>query len=77
MEDERRVWNLFIGLILATDMRVHGAVLRLGEDIMSHDMTNGGFDHRSLLLKFVLKTGDISNVSRPSEIAAKWRAATC
>ena len=69
----KKVWTLFIKLILATDMARHfdlvkGATAALDENRFDFKEP----DLRLLGLQLLLKVADISNVARPFEIADKW-----
>lgn len=69
----RKVWTVFIRVILATDMAHHFTLLKRVQDRPE----NGKLDfsdpaQRLLGLKLLMKTADISNVSRGFEIADKW-----
>ena len=71
--DCKKMWNLFIKLILATDMAHHFELVKKAQaalDDNSWDLKNE--DHHLLALQLLLKVGDISNVSRPFELADKW-----
>jgi GAF domain-containing protein len=69
----RKVWNLFIRIILSTDMAHHFEMVKRSSaalDSGTFDMKNPEF--RLLGLQLIMKCGDISNVSRPFELADKW-----
>jgi len=71
--ETKRIWNLFIKLILATDMSKHFELVKSAQEALDQnkwDLNNP--EHHELALKLLLKVGDISNVSRPFEIADKW-----
>lgn len=74
ISDTNKMWTIIIKLILATDMAHHfNMVKKMGE------VLDGGIDwknneHRLLLMQMLLKVSDISNVSRPFEIAEIGRA---
>jgi len=71
--DSKLLWGLFIKLVLATDMAKHFEIVK---------KTNALFDegkfsitdpeHRVLSMQLLIKMADISNVSRPFNIADKW-----
>jgi hypothetical protein len=74
----KRMWNLFISLILATDMVRHFELVKEAQTLLDNglfDMTNA--KHRVMAMKLILKVADISNVSRPFEIADKWCDILC
>jgi hypothetical protein len=73
MQQSKKVWSLFIKIILSTDMAHHFELVKRAQaavDEGSFDMTNPDF--RLLGLQLIMKVGDISNVSRPFELADKW-----
>jgi hypothetical protein len=73
VQQSRKVWALFIRIILSTDMAHHFELVKKGQaelDQGSFDMENPEFRQFALLL--IMKIGDISNVSRPFELADKW-----
>jgi hypothetical protein len=72
------MWTWIIQLILMTDMARHfdyvkevGALLDGGGLDMSKQ------EHRMLILEGLLKVADISNVSRPFNLADKWCSVLC
>ena len=73
------MWILIIRLILATDMAKHFDILK---DI-NQRVDNGEFDlqknenDRYSFLEILIKCGDVSNVSRPFELANKWCDVLC
>lgn len=72
-DEVKKMWTLFIKLILATDMANHFELVKRSQKLLDDgewDMTNP--EHRLLSMQLVLKVGDISNVSRPFELADKW-----
>jgi GAF domain-containing protein len=76
--DYTNMWTLIIQLILVTDMAKHFAFLKDA----NAKMDNGGFDmsvpaDRLTIMQLVLKCGDVSNVSRPFELADKWCDVLC
>jgi GAF domain-containing protein len=71
--ENRKVWTLMIKLILATDMVYHFRLVREVTHLLDGpgvDMNDP--DQRLLMMQMLLKTADISNVSRPFKIADKW-----
>lgn len=72
-EQMRKVWNLMILLILATDMSQHfNMIKKLNDLIDANDFDLSVEENRELSLQLIMKTADISNVSRPFELANKW-----
>ena len=72
-DEVKKVWTLFIGLILATDMAKHFELVKRAQALLDEnawDLTND--DNRFLAMQLLLKVADISNVSRPFELADKW-----
>jgi hypothetical protein len=68
----KRMWNLWVSLILTTDMvrdfeLVKEAQILVDEPLL--DMSNQ--EHRIMAMKLILKVADISNVSWPFRIADK------
>jgi GAF domain-containing protein len=71
--ESRKVWTLMIKLILATDMAHHFRLVREVTSFLDGpglDMNDA--DQRLLMMQIMFKTADISNVSRPFDIADKW-----
>jgi 3',5'-cyclic-nucleotide phosphodiesterase len=69
----KKVWALFIKIILSTDMARHFDLVKRAQaavDEGSFDMSDDEF--RLLGLQLIMKVGDISNVSRPFELADRW-----
>jgi 3',5'-cyclic-nucleotide phosphodiesterase len=69
----KKVWTLFIKIILSTDMARHFELVKKAQaavDEESFDMANE--EYRLLGLQLIMKVGDISNVSRPFELADRW-----
>ncbi|EAY20657.1 3'5'-cyclic nucleotide phosphodiesterase family protein [Trichomonas vaginalis G3] len=74
----KQVWNLVINLILATDMAKHFTILQEFNTLIdgkTFSMENE--NHRHLLLQLIIKVGDLSNVSRPFDLANRWCAVLC
>jgi len=60
-----------IKCVLATDMAKHSEILTKFKDIIpTFDFNNK--EHKSILLMILIKTADISNESRPTEVADPW-----
>ena len=77
-EEYITIWNLIIQFILATDMARHFEIIKKFNDIYDGgDFTMQRSDHRIMLLQMVLKCGDISNVSRPFDLANRWCDVLC
>jgi 3',5'-cyclic-nucleotide phosphodiesterase len=69
----KKVWYLFIKIILSSDMARHFEPVKKAQaaaDAQDFDMTNDKF--RLLGLQLLIKVADISNVSRPFELADRW-----
>jgi hypothetical protein len=76
--DFKAMWTLIIRLILITDMAKHFEFLKTANAAMDKgplDMNNP--HQRLMLMQLVLKCGDVSNVSRPFELADKWCDVLC
>jgi hypothetical protein len=72
------MWSLFVDLILATDMAHHFKLVKQANELMDNkELSMDNSDHRLLVLQLILKTADISNVSRPFQIAEKWCDILC
>lgn len=76
--DYKRMWTLIIQLILWTDMAKHFDFLKAA----NAEMDNGPLDmekdeHRLMMMRAILKCADVSNVSRPFELADKWCDVLC
>ncbi|OHT02203.1 3'5'-cyclic nucleotide phosphodiesterase family protein [Tritrichomonas foetus] len=72
-EETKKMWNLFINLILATDMANHFALVKNCQGQLDEGKWNlEDPANRLLALQLLLKVADISNVSRPFELADKW-----
>lgn len=75
----KNMWILIIRLILATDMAKHFDIIK---DV-NQRVDNGEFDlqknenDRYSFLEILIKCGDVSNVSRPFELANKWCDVLC
>ena len=77
-DDYRKMWNLFIQLILATDMAKHFDLLKQFNALKDDEtFTMEKLEHRLLLMQLVLKCADVSNVSRPFDLADKWCDVLC
>jgi GAF domain-containing protein len=77
-DDYKAMWTMIITLILSTDMAKHFGFLkdvaaRLDEGPL--DMTVA--HDRLMAMDLILKCADISNVSRPFEMANKWCDVLC
>jgi len=71
--DQKRMWNWIIKLILATDMAHHFKMVK--ENSLALDENRFALktdECRLTAMQLILKVADISNVSRPFEIAEKW-----
>jgi hypothetical protein len=74
----KNMWTLIIQLILVTDMAKHFDFLKEANARMEakpFDMENAA--DRLMVMQLVLKCGDVSNVSRPFELADKWCDVLC
>ena len=76
--DQKIVWKFIISLIKATDMAFHFKLLKTANDIMDQGPINlSNASHRMMAMTMIIKIADISNVSRPFEIADKWCDVLC
>ena len=72
-EETRKIWNLFIKMILSTDMAHHFELVKKAQGLLDEDTFSWEEPEcRMLALQLILKVADISNVSRPFELADKW-----
>ncbi|OHT14644.1 3'5'-cyclic nucleotide phosphodiesterase family protein [Tritrichomonas foetus] len=72
-DELKKMWNLFIQLILATDMAHHFELVKNATTLMDENKWDESDPEvRLLSLRLILKVADISNVSRPFSIADKW-----
>jgi hypothetical protein len=76
-EQTKKMWNLFIQLILATDMAHHFELVKKSQGYVEQGWDWESDEHRLTAMQLVLKVADISNVSRPFEIADKWCDILC
>lgn len=77
-EDYKKMWNLIIQLILATDMARHFDLLKQFAALKDSNQFSLDIpENRILLMQLILKCGDISNVSRPFLLADKWCDVLC
>lgn len=71
--DLKKIWNWIIQMILATDMAHHFKLVKNANDIMDEGPINlANEKHRMMAMTILMKVSDISNVSRPFEIAEQW-----
>lgn len=75
----KKLWTLIIDLILITDMAKHFAIVKEVNALHDEGMwdPNNNPKHKLILMQLILKCGDISNVSRPFELADKWCDVLC
>jgi len=76
--DSKAIWQMIIELILLTDMSKHSDFIKSIESVIQtreFDMNNP--EQRRTLMGLLLKCADISNVTRPFDIAAKWCDILC
>lgn len=72
--DVKKIWNLIIALILATDIDHQSKLVDEANTLLSEgkfDFENDS-DHHLLALKLLINASNISNVSRPFEVAEEW-----
>ena len=77
--DAKAMWSTLIQLILATDMSKHFTIIQEFKALTDEgkfDPTNV-IEHRLLLMKMIIKAADISNVSRPFDLANRWCDVLC
>ena len=69
-DDSLAAYRILVELILATDMAKHG---NYTDDLRRH--LEAGSVPKSLALKMMMKTADLSNVCKPFDIAKHWASA--
>lgn len=72
LSDTNKMWTIIIKLILATDMAHHFNMVKKMGEVLDNGLDWNDNEHRLLVMQMLLKVSDISNVSRPFEIADKW-----
>ncbi|KAK8870492.1 hypothetical protein M9Y10_008375 [Tritrichomonas musculus] len=78
VEDRKKIWFWITQMILATDMAHHFKLVKNANDIMDQGPINlSNPKHRLMAMTMLMKVSDISNVSRPFEIADKWCDVLC
>ncbi|OHT10855.1 3'5'-cyclic nucleotide phosphodiesterase family protein [Tritrichomonas foetus] len=76
--DYKLMWSWMITLILATDMAHHFKLVKSAAELLDNKTFSlENADHRILSMQLLLKTADISNVSRPFPLADKWCDVLC
>ena len=76
LSDFKHIWNLIIKMILATDMSKHFTIMKEFNNVIeTFDFENK--EDRILLFEILIKVADLSNVSRPFDLADRWCAALC
>ena len=74
----KHIWTMIIQLILATDMAKHHSTLQAANEKLDKSPIDPNKEaDRMMVMELVLKCGDISNVSRPFELADKWCDVLC
>ena len=77
-QEYSQMWTIIIKMILATDMARHFDLLKRFNQLYDDgEFTMEDPEHRTLIMQLILKCGDISNVSRPFELADKWCDVLC
>ena len=72
-QDYKRMWQMLVRLILATDMAKHFEIIKTTNGQLDESKFNmDDPEDRLTAMCLLLKVADISNVSRPFEIADKW-----
>jgi hypothetical protein len=76
--DLKRLWFWIIKMILATDMAHHFKLVKATNDTLDAGPINlSNPVHRLMAMTMLMKVSDISNVSRPFEIADQWCDVLC
>lgn len=79
-EDKKlsKIWQMLFTLILGTDMFHHYTIIKSFNELLDKGPVDYSVDENRLkLMQILLKCGDISNVSRPFNIADKWCDVLC
>lgn len=77
-EEYKKIWSIIISLILSTDMAKHHSFLQEANKRMDEGpLDSNSPEDRYLMMELLLKCADISNVSRPFELANKWCDVLC
>ena len=72
-EQYREFRKLLVQTILATDMSNHFSIISIFESrIGTGRLSNENAEDKMLLMRVMMKCSDISNLSRPFDIAKKW-----
>ncbi|OHS97900.1 3'5'-cyclic nucleotide phosphodiesterase family protein [Tritrichomonas foetus] len=72
-EESKKMWNMVIKLILSTDMALHFNLVKSTSELLdNNELDLQKEEHRQIAMDLLLKVADISNVSRPFDIADKW-----
>ena len=72
-DDQKNAYKIMINSILCTDMARHKELHDSLESVTVFDKSND--DHRGLLMKLLLKSADISNITKPFAISKRWAVA--
>lgn len=71
-------WVLVIDCILATDMSQHNKIIdELNDRLNEKKLELSNPMNRAALMKIVIKVADLSNISRPFELASPWANILC
>jgi GAF domain-containing protein len=74
----KEIWNTIITLILGTDMAKHFTFLKeVNARLDAGPLNETDPEDRLMMMQLVLHCADISNVSRPFELANKWCDVLC
>lgn len=73
----KTVWNSIIQLILATDMAKHFDIVNDFNALLNNKFDINKPDTKILMMQMLIKAGDISNCSRPFDVADKWTDFLC
>jgi hypothetical protein len=77
-DEYKMIWTMMISLILSTDIAKHFPFLKeAGERLDKGPLDKSNAKDRYLMLDLILKCGDISNVSRPFDMANRWCDVLC
>ena len=67
------IWKWIIHLILATDMSIHFKLINKAKEVLEQGALNLKEESdRLMAMELIIKVADISNVSRPFELADQW-----
>lgn len=77
-QEQKKIWNYIIQMILATDMNQHLKLVKNANAIMDQGPINlANEKHRILAMKMLMQVANLSNTARPYHIAKQWCQLIC